>query len=500
MNPVLLEVRHLSKRFAATQALEDVSLAFRAGTVHAVVGENGAGKSTLVNLIGGVHLPDQGEIVLEGEPVRFRSPHDAMARGIGFVHQEIALCPHITVAENVFMARLEDRGGLLDFRALYAQAAKLLGQFEAHVDPRATVGDLSVSQQQVVEIVKALSMNCKVIIFDEPTAALTEPEAERLFRIVETLRARGLAIIYISHRLGEIYRICDEVTVLRDGHFIATSPVSEVTQQQLVGRMVGRELADIYPPKARAPGETVLEVERLSCDGRFRDVSFSVRAGEILGFAGLVGSGRTEVARTVCGILRKTEGTVRVGGKPLNAQTYREAIRRGVVYMTEDRKTEGLFLEMSVAANVSVLDLDAVAARTLIDRGAEDALAEHAMAEMAIKAAGPGAKVGSLSGGNQQKVLIAKLLTVAPRVLFMDEPTRGIDVGAKAHIYRTLRALADRGLAVVVISSELPEVIGLCDRVVVMNEGRVRGTLERDAIDEQTIIGMACLEIEEARA
>jgi ribose transport system ATP-binding protein len=351
-----------------------------------------------------------------------------------------------------------------------------------------------------VEIVKALSMNCKVIIFDEPTAALTEPEAERLFRIVEALRARGLAIIYISHRLAEIFRICDEVTVLRDGRFISTSPVPEVTQQQLVGRMVGRELTDIYPPKARAPGETVLQVEGLSCDGRFRDVSFSVRAGEILGFAGLVGSGRTEVARTVCGILRKTGGSVRVGGKVLNAQTYRDAIRRGVVYLTEDRKTEGLFLEMSVAANVSVLDLDAVAAWTLIDRGAEEALAERAMAELAIKAAGPGAKVGSLSGGNQQKVLIAKLLTVAPRVLFMDEPTRGIDVGAKAHIYRTLRGLADRGLAVVVISSELSEVIGLCDRVMVMNEGRVRGTLERNAIDERTIIGMACLEIEEARA
>ncbi len=497
MNPVLLEVRHLSKRFAATQALDDVSLKFRAGTVHAVVGENGAGKSTLVNLIGGVHLPDRGEVLLEGEPVRFRSPHDAMARGIGFVHQEIALCPHISVAENVFMAQLEGRRWI-DFSRLHARAAELLGQFEAHVDPRAAVGELSVSQQQVVEIVKALTMNCKVIIFDEPTAALTEPEAERLFRIIEALRARGLAIIYISHRLAEIFRICDEVTVLRDGRFIATSPAAEVTQQQLVGRMVGRELADIYPPKAGAPGATVLEVEGLSCDGRFRGVSFSVRAGEILGFAGLVGSGRTEVARTVCGILRKTAGTVRVGGEILNAQTYRDAIRRGVVYLTEDRKTEGLFLEMSLAANLSVLDLEAVAARTLIDHGAEDALAERAMGQMAIKAAGPGAKVGSLSGGNQQKVLIAKLLTVAPRVLFMDEPTRGIDVGAKAHIYQTLRGLAGRGLAVVVISSELPEVIGLCDRVVVMNEGRVRGTLERDAIDERTIIGMACLD--EARA
>jgi ribose transport system ATP-binding protein len=495
-----LEVRHLSRRFGATQALEDVSLAFRAGAVHAVVGENGAGKSTLVNLIGGVHLPDQGEILLEGTATRLRSPHDALVRGIGFVHQEIALCPHVTVAENVFMAQLEGRRGWLDLAALQARAAELLGQFDAHVDPRDLVGDLSVSQQQVVEIVKALSVNCKVLIFDEPTAALTEPEAERLFRIIEALRARGLAIIYISHRMAEIFRVCDEVTVLRDGRRISTGPVAEVTQQQLVSRMVGRELADIYPAKAGGTGAPVLEVTGLACAGRFRDVSFTVHAGEILGFAGLVGSGRTEVARTVCGIHRKTAGEIRVGGEPLEAQSYRDAIRRGVVYLTEDRKTEGLFLEMSLAANVSVLDLEAVAAHTLIDRGAEEALAARAMEGMAIKAAGPGAKVGSLSGGNQQKVLIAKLLTVAPRVLFMDEPTRGIDVGAKAHIYRTLRQLAARGLALVVISSELPEIIGLCDRVVVMSEGRLRGTLEREAIDEQTIIGLACLEAGAARA
>jgi ribose transport system ATP-binding protein len=500
MSPALLEVHHLSKRFGATQALADVSLSFRAGAVHAIVGENGAGKSTLVNLIGGVHTPDQGEIVLDGRPVRLRSPHDALTRGVGFVHQEIALCPHLSVAENVFMARLEGRRGLLDLSALAAAAAELLGQFDSHVDPRARAGDLSVSQQQVVEIVKALSSDCKVIIFDEPTAALTESEAERLFRIVEALRARGLAVLYISHRLGEIFRVCDEVSVLRDGQLIATVPVAEVTQQQLVSRMVGRELADIYPPKARAPGQPVLEVEGLSCAGRFQDVSFTARAGEILGVAGLVGSGRTEVARTVCGLYRASGGQVRLAGVPLHPASYREAIRRGVVYLTEDRKTEGLFQDMSLSANVSVLDLEAVASRTLIDRGAEERLARKAMAEMAIKAPGPASKVGSLSGGNQQKVLIAKLLTVAPRVLFMDEPTRGIDVGAKAHIYQTLRALAERGLAVVVISSELPEIVGLCDRVVVMGEGRVRGTLEPDRIDEQRIIGLACLETAAARA
>jgi len=423
-----------------------------------------------------------------------------MSRGIGFVHQEMALCQHVSVAENIFMAQVDDGRTLLDFRALQARAGELLSQFGAHADPRTRVGELSVSQQQVVEIVKALSMHCKVIIFDEPTASLNEQEAERLFQIVTSLRARGLCVLYISHRLAEIFRICDEVSVLRDGKLITTSPVAEVTQQGLVERMVGRELADIYPAKATRCGEPVLEVNGLSCGKLFGDVSFTVRAGEIVGFAGLVGSGRTEVARTICGLHRKTAGTVRVEGLPLEARCYRDAIDRGVVYLTEDRKTEGLFLEMSLASNISVMDLEAVAPHRLIDRRAEEDLAGRYMGEMAIKAAGPWAKAGSLSGGNQQKVLISKLLSVAPRVVFMDEPTRGIDVGAKAHIYRTLRALADRGVAVVVISSELPEVVGLCDRVVVMNEGRVCGEIEGAGVGEHAIMSMACLESAETRA
>ncbi|HET9597925.1 MAG TPA: sugar ABC transporter ATP-binding protein [Anaeromyxobacteraceae bacterium] len=499
MTPTL-EVRHLSKRFAATQALEDVSLSFHAGKVHAVVGENGAGKSTLMNLIAGVHQPDAGALLLEGAPVRFRSPHDALSRGIGFVHQEMALCQHVSVAENVFMAQVDGGRSLIDFRELQARAAGLLAQFGAHVDPRSKVGDLSVSQQQVVEIVKALSMRCKVIIFDEPTASLNEQEAARLFEIVTQLRARGLCVLYISHRLVEIFRICDEVSVLRDGKLVGTGPVAEVTQRGLVERMVGRELADIYPAKATRRGAPVLEVDGLSSGKLFAGVSFTARAGEIVGFAGLVGSGRTEVARTVCGLCRRTAGTVRVQGQPLDARSYRDAIDRGVVYLTEDRKTEGLFLEMSLASNVSVMDLDAVATHGLIDRAAEEGLASRSMGEMAIKAAGPAAKVGSLSGGNQQKVLISKLLSVSPRVVFMDEPTRGIDIGAKAHIYRALRALAESGVAVIVISSELPEVVGLCDRVVVMNEGRVCGEIEGAGVGEQAIMSMACLESAEARA
>jgi ribose transport system ATP-binding protein len=497
----ILEVRRIRKRFLATQALDDVSLSFRRGTVHAIVGENGAGKSTLMNIVGGVHQPDEGEIRLEGSPVVFKSPHDAMYRGIGFVHQEIALCRHISVAENVFMAQLGDGNrGIINFRSLQAKAGELLGQFETQFNPQARVADLSVSQQQVVEIVKALSMNCKVIIFDEPTASLTEQETERLFSIIGNLKERGLCVIYISHRLSEIFRICDEVSVLRDGRLVRTAAVRDIDQAKLVSSMVGRELADIYPPKARpeAIGEPLLQVEGLSAGRSFSDIGFVLRRGEILGFAGLVGSGRTEVARTICGIYRRSAGTVRLSGEVIDATNYRAAIERGLVYLTEDRKTEGLFLEMSIASNISVMGLAAVASGGLVDSQAEERLAEKFMSSMSIKAAGPTAKARSLSGGNQQKVLISKLLSVSPKVVFMDEPTRGIDVGAKTHIYATLRRLADQGIGVVVISSELPEIIGLCDRVLIMNEGRMCGVLEGDDICENQIISMACFEAETA--
>jgi ribose transport system ATP-binding protein len=497
MDTTILEVRHIRKRFLATQALDNVSLSFRRGTVHAIVGENGAGKSTLMNIVGGVHQNDEGEILLDGAPVVFKSPHDAMSRGIGFVHQEIALCQHISVAENIYMAQLGDGGRrIIDFRSLQAKAGELLGQFETQVNPLARVGDLSVSQQQVVEIVKALSMNCKVIIFDEPTASLTEQETERLFSIIANLKARGLCVLYISHRLSEIFRICDEVSVLRDGRLVRTEAVAKIDQAALMSSMVGRDLADIYPPKARPEkiGEPLLEVEGLAAERSFRGISFSLRRGEILGFAGLVGSGRTEVARTICGIYRRSAGSVRLSGTVLDPSSYREAISRGLVYLTEDRKTEGLFLEMSIASNISVMGLSDVSPGGLVDSQAEERLAEKFMSSMAIKAAGPAAKARSLSGGNQQKVLISKLLSVSPKVVFMDEPTRGIDVGAKTQIYTTLRRLADEGVGVVVISSELPEIIGLCDRVVVMNEGRMCGLLEGDDICEHKIISMACLE------
>jgi ribose transport system ATP-binding protein len=500
MGQAILEVRGIRKRFFATQALDGVSLAVEPGSVHAVVGENGAGKSTLMNVIGGVYQPDEGEIFLAGRRVQLRSPNDALEMGIGFVHQEIALCQHISVAENIFMPALH-RAGLVDFRNIFNETKKLLGDFEghAHIDPRQKVRELGVSQQQVVEIVKALSVNCRVLIFDEPTAALTESETEVLFRIIGTLKAKGIGILYISHRLAEIYRIADIVTILRDGNLIETNAVSALDQVALVNRMVGRDLKDIYPAKL-APGgaiEEILAVKGLSCRGLFEDVSFTLRKGEILGFAGLVGSGRTETARTICGLLRRTGGRVSLAGKEIEVRDYRDAIRQGLVYLTENRALEGLFLDLSIAKNISVMDLDKVASLYLIRKSAETGLAERLASEMQIKLADVDQKVNSLSGGNQQKVLISKLLSVAPKVIIMDEPTRGIDIGAKAQIYHLLRRLASEGIGIIMISSELPEVIGVCDRVAVMYEGSVCGILEGDEVNERSIIQMACLSSDE---
>ncbi len=450
-----------------------------------------------MNLIGGVHQADSGEILLEGAPIRFLTPNDALKKGIGFVHQEITLCQHISVAENVFMHALNESGrALVRFSDIHARTRRLLKEFDAHspLNPRQKVAALSVSQQQVVEIVKALSVNCKLIIFDEPTAALTESETEALFRIIVTLKAKGLAILYISHRLAEIYRIADTVSVLRDGSLIDTRPVNAIDQLSLVHSMVGRELKDIYPAKATGGArDVVLDVRGLSLAGEFEDISFNLRRGEILGFAGLVGSGRTEVARTLCGLYRRTAGEVLLNGRKLAIRSYKDAIRNGIVYLTEDRAKDGLFLDMSVASNISVISLDDVARLKMIQRRAELALARKYIADMQIKVAGPQVRLRSLSGGNQQKVLVSKLLTVSPKVVLMDEPTRGIDVGAKAQIYHLLRRLASEGVGVLMISSELPEVVGVCDRVVVMYEGRMCGLLEGDQINEKSIIQMACL-------
>ena len=502
MSDVILKVSHLSKAFGSIQALRDVQFELRRGEIHALAGENGAGKSTLMNIIDGILQPDSGEISLDGRPVRISSPAAAQRLGIGLVHQEIALCPDITVAENIFMAATNaSRSFLVDYAGLHRRAAEILSSL-GDIDPSALVRSLSISQQQLVEIAKALTLDCRVLILDEPTAALTEKEATVLFAIMHRLAEQGIAIIYISHRMAEIFGHCDRVSVFRDGQYVVTHRVAETTPTDIVNAMVGRVVDNRYPAKFQGDSLAlaILEVEGLSSPGLFFDVNFALRRGEILGLGGLIGAGRSEIVKGICRIDETATGTVRLEGKPLDARRYQQSIREGLVYLSEDRKGDGLFLDMSIAANVSALRLGLVSKGGIIDQRRENLQASDLGRRLNLKCGHVGQPVSALSGGNQQKVAIAKMLSVNPKVIFLDEPTRGVDVGAKLEIHRILRDLANAGVGIVVISSELPELIGVCDRVLVVREGRINGEVSGDAMTEQNIMYLASIDAERARA
>ncbi len=490
----VLEVKDIDKSFPGTKALSGVNFQLRKGEIHALVGENGAGKSTLMNVIDGIHRLDAGEIFINGVKVDIRSPLDAQECGIGFVHQEIALCPHVTVAENVYMAAINTSKKLfVKYKDLYKKTADVLRPL-SRIKPDMQVGDLSISNQQVVEIAKALTLDCKILIFDEPTAALTENETEALFHIMQELKKQGISIIYISHRMAEVFAECDRVSILRDGYYIGTYTVAETTPQEVVNKMVGRQIGNLYPSKTGGDSddsEVLLEVKNLSNGDRFKDINFRLYKGEILGLSGLVGAGRSEVAKAICGLYPKNSGEILFKGEALNIQSYEDAIKKGIVYLTEDRKIEGVFLDLSIRRNMAVMDIKQVSSRGIIDRKKENTLAQKISEELRIKYNNLSQNVSSLSGGNQQKVLIAKLLSVNPTIILMDEPTRGIDVGAKSEIHKLLRTLADQGVGMIVISSELPEVIGMCDRVLVMHEGEQCGIVSGDDINEEKIIHMA---------
>jgi ribose transport system ATP-binding protein len=494
---LILDISNLSKSFGPIRALRGVRFQLRRGEIHALVGENGAGKSTLMNIIDGILRPDSGEMRLDGKPVAITSPAMAQALGIGFVHQEIALCPDITVAENIFMAATNSsRAMLMDFRDLERRAAEILRRL-GDIDPAAQVRSLSISQQQLVEIAKALTLDCRVLILDEPTAALTEREAQILFEIMHALAGQGISIIYISHRMVEIFDNCDRVTVLRDGQYITTRNVSETTPGEVVSAMVGRVIDSLYPPKLaqdERSGEIILDVRNLTERKRFRDVSFQLRKGEILGLAGLIGAGRTEIVKGICRLEGAVTGEVSLHGRALHLAHYADSIAEGIVYLSEDRKGDGLFLDMSIAANVSALSVELVSTRAgIIDDRRETELAERLGGRLNLRYGHVGQPVSALSGGNQQKVAIAKMLSVSPKVIFLDEPTRGVDVGAKAEIHRILRDLARSGVGIVVISSELPELIGVCDRVLVVREGRIAGEVTGDEMTEDRIMHLASL-------
>jgi ribose transport system ATP-binding protein len=488
----LVRARALRKEFAGHAVLRDVDVEIRRGEILGVIGENGAGKSTFMKILAGIHEPTSGGIEIDGLAVAFSSPADARRAGVSIVPQEFNLAAALSVEENVFLgAELVTRRRTLERARMRDRTAELLAELGAKVSPKDRIDALSAAQKQLVEVCKALAFDASLLILDEPTTMLTRREIDRLFAVMRSLAARGMALVYVSHKLAEVKAICDRVVVLKDGELVRDAPIVELEPAEMARLMVGRELQEIYPPKRGSPGPVVLEVRGLSSPGAFQDVSFEARAGEILGLAGLVGAGRTELAEAIMG-LRPSSGTVHVGGRDARSRSALEAVRRGLGYLSEDRAGSGILPGFSIVENVSLVSLrDYCTLGPVIDRLKELGAARTWRERFAIKADDLGAPLESLSGGNQQKVSLAKALDPAPRVLLVDEPTRGVDVAAKQEIYRFLADLATRGTAVILISSELEEIIGMCDRVLVVREGRLAGELRGAALDEREIIVLA---------
>ena len=463
----------------------------RAGQVHALLGENGAGKSTLIKILSGAYTRDEGEILFEGQPVDIRTPADAERLGISTIYQEFNLTQHMTIAENIFLGHLPKKAGRVDWSTVRRRSRELLDSLDVGLDVDMLTGSLTVAQQQMVEIAKALNRNTRVLIMDEPSAVLGERDIERLFDVVRRLQASGIGIVYISHRLKEIFELADEVTVLKDGRYVDTRRVADVTMDDLVRLMVGRDLVDVFPKRRTKPGEVVLEVSGLAQPKLARDVSFSVRSGEIVSLAGITGSGRTEVARVIFGADKATSGQMRLGGQPYRPRSPRDAINHGVALVNEDRKKEGLLLKLQVFFNITVSGLDRLARYRVLRLKEEKSLVAKWIESLRIKTPGQNFMVVNMSGGNQQKVVLARWLSLGIKVFIMDEPTRGIDVGSKAEIYQIMSDLAEQGVAIIMISSELPEVLGMSDRVIVMREGRTVKEINRAEATEELVMQYA---------
>jgi rhamnose transport system ATP-binding protein len=490
--PPLLVLEQATKSFGAVRALEDGSITLYPGEAHALVGENGAGKSTLVKILAGVHQPDSGRLLIAGEPTVLTGPAASRAAGVSIIYQEPTLFPDLSVAENIFMGR-QPLGGrrVIDRTRMRADAHAVFERLGVELDPTRPARGLSVADQQIVEIAKAISFNARVIVMDEPTAALTSVEVERLFDVVRALRADGAAVLFISHRLEEVFAICQRVTIMRDGRFVRTAPIEDVTIDSIIYSMVGRDLDALFPKTHTEPGEVVLAVEGLTRSGEFDDVSFTVRKGEIVALAGLVGAGRSEVARAVFGIDRRDAGTVTVNGTVLPNGAPREAMRAGLAFVPEDRRQQGLVMDLAIDHNVALASLGRLQKYGLLRRSRERDLAITWGQRLQLKFGRMKNPVATLSGGNQQKVVLAKWLARSPSVLIIDEPTRGIDVGTKAEVHRLLDQLVAGGVAILMISSELPEVLGMADRVLVVREGRLVAELARSDADEATIMRAA---------
>lgn len=489
MSEYVLEMRNVTKTFPGVKALDDVTLKVRRGTVHSLMGENGAGKSTLMKCLFGIYGLDSGEIILEGKKVSFAGPVDALRNHVSMVHQELNQVLDRSIMENVWLGRFPMKGLLIDHQKMYQETKKIFDDLQIPVDPRAKAGSLQVAQRQMVEIAKAVSYDSKVIVMDEPTSSLTENEVEHLFRIIERLRGRGVSIIYISHKMEEILKISDDVTVMRDGKWVATKPKEELTSEKIIQMMVGRELKERYPKRDTKPGEVVLKVENLSSfTPAFKDVSFELRKGEVLGIAGLVGAGRTEVLETMFGIRAKGSGAIWHEGKEVENKTPQEAMKNGFAMLTEERRQNGIFADLSVLFNCIIANLDIYKKNGLLNNDLINQAVQETIKKIHVKTSSPKEKIGNLSGGNQQKVILGRWLLTKPEILLLDEPTRGIDVGAKYEIYQLMNELVAEGKSIIMVSSEMPELFGVCDRIMVMSNGHFSGIFDAKEVTQYQIM------------
>ncbi len=490
----LLEMKNIHKRFPGVYALNNVSFQLKPGQVHALLGENGAGKSTLIKVLGGIYKAEEGQIFINGSKVEINNVFEAQKNGIAIIHQELVLVPYMTVAENIFLGREPMKGKFIDRDKMNRETAELLNTYNMNFAPTTKVVDLTIAQQQMVEIVKAISFNSKILVMDEPTSSISDKETEFLFKIMKTLTAKGVGIIYISHKMSELWEICDLVTVLRDGQYVGTYDVKTTSKDELISHMVGRTLEQYYTRDFLTPGETVLKVEHL-CDGKMvKDVSFELHKGEILGFSGLIGAGRSETMQAIFGLTEKYSGKVFVHGKEEHFTSAVDAVEKGLALVPEDRKLDGLYHVQSVKYNSTIEVLGEFIKGILLNKKKEDSIATQYVKMMNTKTYSLNQPIGQLSGGNQQKVLIGRWLATNPSILILDEPTRGVDVGAKAEIYSIMNYLVKQGLAIIMISSEMPEIINMSDRVYVMANGKVTGCLNHSEVSQEKIMKLAAAE------
>ena len=487
-----IEMKGIDKSFGTNQVLKDAGFYLKDGEVHALMGENGAGKSTLMKILTGVYTRDAGKVYVDGEEVLYKNPQEAENAGIVFIYQELNVLFDLTVEENLFMGKeITKRFGICDKKAMREKAQEVMDRMGVNIPVTALMSDLSVGQQQMVEICKALMVDAKVLIMDEPTAALTQSETKVLFEVIKSLREKGVSIVYISHRMEEIFELCDRITVLRDGTYVDTRYIKDINMDDIVQMMIGRTIGERFPKRDVKIGEEVLRVEGLTHEKLFRNVSFSVRAGEVLGFSGLMGAGRTEIMQAIFGNIPVKEGKIFIEGKEVVIKNPRQAIKAGIGFITEDRKTEGLLLEKSIAENIEIANLNKISKNSVLQKNKQKEIVKKGIEEFRIRCFGPDHECHNLSGGNQQKVVLAKWIYTDPKILILDEPTRGVDIGAKKEIYSVINDLAAKGVAVILVSSELPEVLGMSDRITVVHEGRITGTLSAEEADQAKVMTLA---------